>query len=236
MRRISTFVAGWILAAAPAFAEVPKGCEPVLTVQKHSCALMNFYKCDGTGETGAYSEEYTKDGRGASVYTTGDFEFIKDVETESGGGIYGVPGKGDMFSLSALLAQGEDRVDRFITMRGGFIPQKELRFVGVYSLTGDTKTIDRTVLKTGRVVADIVVGPLFGAFHVGTEIFVSERDGLYIEGARTIRAGDGGPVETTNETPVHLIRPGEEGFMSRVPLYDCDDLVSQRDIVGRAQG
>jgi len=220
-------LAGAITGASSAAGQLPTSCTPILTVQKHACALENFYRCDGSEGIGVFIANFNKEGQKMSEAYTQDFEFVWVLHPVDEAGMVAIPDKGPAFSLKRLLETGRETVSRFLVLQMPYLPQKEIPFSVDVTLTGETTVIDGTELLVGRQVGVITIGAPFGSYHVEGEVLISPRDNLLIEGQYTIRAGDKATPKDNDQRIVRLIREGEAGFMATEPQYDCGGMLSQ---------
>lgn len=200
----------------------PAGCETFLTVQMKSCRVSNFWRCEDAGGDvweGAY------DGGGPLSVSQYDPEFqwvsmfyATDGTRETLQG----PGT-DPISMSGLLDTGEDSFA--FTMRsetGG--ETRMLHVEGRDRLTGGERTIDGVPLLEAdtRVTIRDDAGEV--AFTASGRQYVSRRMRMFFLGVDTARQD--GESFTYDNTPVDFIFPGEPGFETTTPLYECNSVTS----------
>ncbi|MBQ2261948.1 MAG: hypothetical protein II336_11320 [Loktanella sp.] len=206
--------------ATPAVAQqsfaAPDGCTGKLTVQHRNCVMVNVWTCEADaagdqwialiGQAGVFSVQRVDD----------QFQWMESYKV-TGNEMLQVPAP-DPASLDELFANGLDTWDFTLDTDDG--PE---RHVGFDMLTGETFVIgDETLLETefqGRTLdAD------------GNEIyagsgrqFVSETHRLFFLGQAW---DDANPDQITDSSPVDFIYPGEDGFFSDKPRYECNVIES----------
>ena len=118
--------------------------------------------------------------------------------------------------LSTLLKTGSDDFDFWTQSDSG----ERLRHIGRDDLTGtveiDGERLDTTrfTLRTFAETGELLIE------RSGTQ-FVSRSLGRFFGGVETSTDWTG-ETQETNDSPVRFIRPGEPGFGSVTPDYDCD--------------
>lgn len=207
--------------AASTFAP-PQGCTLKMTVQERSCAVAQHYTCaaDAPGD-----QRVTYFGEGGEV----TYESRIDAETrwqwsrDPATGIVDTleEGAADEASLKTLLATGRDTFDFWTSASDGV----RLNQKGEDDLLGEVVTIDGEALEKTR-------------FHLTTldeegRVLISREGNQYV--SRSLGRFFGGVEretdwtgadERSDRTPVEFIRPGEPGFASTEPTYDCELLTA----------
>jgi len=208
--------------AAATFAP-PQGCTPFMSVQMRGCLVAHYFTCEGDASGEQWDTLYDADGPFFSAKVDAEFQWIESWD-------YAPPQRSwleepsrDAASFSGLLATGEDSYD-FSTMSDGGTRR---HYKGVDRLTGETAVIDGIELEvtefeieekaeTGEVVArrwgNQYVHRDWRLFFSGREMFENPQGRL-----------------PTDNTPVNFIFPGEPGYLSTVPLFDCDELMSRAE-------
>lgn len=217
------------VAAQGTFA-LPEGCEAYVTVQERSCIVSHRFTCAGDPEGWQRRADLDEDGVIYLGATDSESRWMESVSPRSG--IVEVLGEEAVMpaSFSKLLATGVDRFD-FTTRTDpdGIIT----RFVGQDRLTGESVTISGVTLERTEFAVT-------GYDEAGGEVWRAEgreyinRDWrVFIGGTRTTTVGaeswDG------DSTPVAFIFPGEPGFLSTQPRYDCGVLMSKAPARGAVQ-
>lgn len=206
--------------ASPAVAQqsfaAPDGCTGKLTVQHRNCVMVNVWTCDADapgdqwigliGQAGLFSVQRVDD----------QFQWMESYKV-SGNEMLQVPAA-DPASLDELFANGLDTWDFTLDTDNG--PE---RHVGFDMLTGETIVIgDETLLATefqGRTLdAD------------GNEIYAGSGRQFVSETHRMFFLGqawdDATPDDVIDSAPVDFIYPGEAGFFSDQPRYECNVIES----------
>lgn len=209
--------------ASPALAggkfAAPAGCEVFATVQMRSCQVSQHYRCggDAAGEQWAlYS-----DGQGPYYLSKIDAEtrWLESYDLDTGEeDRLGV--EADPASFSTLLATGRDDYD--FTTEGS---SGTLRFTGFDELTGERVAVDGVALERTRfaLTARDASGQVLWQ-RSGNQLV--HRDWrLFWADTETFENGFG-DRETLVDTPMQVALPGEKGFLSTEPVYDCDELIT----------
>ena len=213
-------VAALILMASPAVASdvfiPPVGCAGVVPVQSRSCEVDNIYTCTADTPGDSWRVSFDLDGP----------KFIGriDAETQWMEGIDLFPTRrevielpaADPASLSELLATGTDAFDFNMRGDGGEVT----RVVGFDQLTGEEVEIDGETLLRTQFSARYE-STLTGETRIEGNEYVSPKLGRFLAGSYRFTGADGAVSEWAND-PVEFIYPGEPGFFSKTPLYECE--------------
>lgn len=207
-------------ASAQSFAP-PKGCSLSLTVQMRQCQVANIYSCAGD-EPGDRWLTYS-DGVGIYYSSRIDHEtrWMESLDHDTREVTRLLPKARDHASFSALIETGRDDYDFATESNQGFVE----RFVGVDLLTGETVMIDGIPLE--RSTFELSSYDATGAFltrRTGTQ-FISRDLRLFFGDAEVFENAAGDRVESL-QTPVTFSLPGEDGFGSIVPLFDCNAVLT----------
>jgi hypothetical protein len=220
--RASLHIAVLTLFALPAAAGTfrpPAGCEGYLTVQQRGCKVSNHYRCAADAPGDQWRIDFGVNG--AYFQSRIDYETQWVESHESDGTIELLePGARDPASFSELLATGHDSFD-FSTMKSTGVREN---VTGYDQLTGETVVIDGVRLQRTKyeVRATGDDGSLIWAAKGGEYIEANWR--IFLSGVGMIDLGDG-PLPQ-DFTPVEFAFPGEPGFMTTIPLYDCDAMTA----------
>lgn len=192
----------------------PAGCVGVVTTQNRDCLVNNIYTCeaDQPGE----SWRLMFDRHGPVFLSKIDYEtqWLESFDLlPSRHDVLRLPAD-DPASLTELLATGIDTFDFVQTSAQGVT-----RVVGFDRLTGDDLVID----------GELLLGTEFSVRHestVGRELqvngreFISVKHRRFFPGVTTLSEGD--ETEELDRTPIEFIYPGEPGFFTKTPLYECE--------------
>ncbi len=226
MRRMGQ-LACLVLALPAAAAEFtpPAGCTLTMTVQQRSCTVAQHYSCSADAAGDQWVAYFTREGLVYQSRIDAETRWMESTDTVSGITDRLEPDAADHASLRTLMASGRDDFDFWTVSDSG----ERLRHVGHDRLTGTT-VIDGMALDTTRFELETfsAEGDLL-IRRTGTQ-FVSRETGRFYGGLETATDWSG-EVSETNDTPVTFARPGEAGFGSTDPQFDCD-----MQMVGRITG
>lgn len=211
-------ILGALTLATPAAAQqsfaVPEGCTGTLTVQHKGCVVINVWSCEADNPGDQWLALIGQGGLFSVQMVDDEFQWVEAYKV-TGNEFLETPAP-DPASLTELFANQIDTWDFTIITEDG--PQRN---VGYDMLTGETTVIDGvTLLNTeyqGRTLdAD------------GNEIeagsgrqFVSEELRLFFFGESW---DDATPDQITDMSPVEFVFPGEPGFFSAQPIYECNQM------------
>lgn len=196
---------------------LPEGCTAYLTVQGKECRVSHHYTC--TGDAPGDQWRVDMDQEGPFFYSRIDREgqwvesFDPVRQTLD-------PSPADPASFSTLLAEGVDTWDFTLSKDDS----TGSRAAGYDRLTGQTVAIDGITLQQTEVE--------FTEYDRAGTVLRRARGTEYISADwRLFFAGPGeteidGQWLAIDGSPVDFIFPGEEGFLSSQPIYDCDALTA----------
>ena len=210
-------------AAAGTFA-APQGCTPFMTVQMHGCVVSHHFRCAGDAPGDQWETLYDSDGPFFTTKVDSEFQWIDSYQSGPPDRIWLEEPARDPASFSNLIATGEDSYD-FSTMND--LGQR-LSYRGFDRLTGERVVIDGVTLEATQF-------ELTESDEAGTVLtrrsgrqYINRDWRLFFSGVEMTET-DEGRLPSDN-TPVQFVMPGEEGYLSTVPLFDCDELMSQRGL------
>ncbi|WP_299619433.1 hypothetical protein [uncultured Tateyamaria sp.] len=208
------------LIAGPAAAQdasryyPPEGCTGVVTVQTRGCIVNNIYTCAADQPGDSWRLMFNQDGPvflSKIDYETQWLESYDLFPTRRETLRQPAP---DPASLTELLETGIDTFDFTQTSQ-----QRVTRVVGFDRLTGEDVVIDGEPL-LGTEFSVRYEDSTGRDLQVRGREFVSVKHRRFISGVTTLTRGD--EVEERDRTPVEFIYPGEPGFFSQTPLYECE--------------
>lgn len=217
--------AGVLIAAAGSAAAQtftpPRGCTLSLTVQMRQCQVANVYSCAGD-EPGDRWISYA-DGIGIYYSSRIDYEtrWMESLDHDTGEVTRLLPRAQDHASFSTLIATGRDDYDFATETADGFVE----RYIGIDLLTGETVMVDGIPLE--RSTFELSSYDASGAFlarRAGTQ-FIS-RDLRLFFGDTEVFENAAGDREESLQAPMTFALPGEEGFGSLKPLFDCNAVLT----------
>ncbi|AWD22282.1 hypothetical protein [Fuscovulum blasticum] len=210
--------------AQPALAgtwTAPEGCEVFMTVQSKGCRVSNYYTCtqDAAGEQ--WRADFDQEGLFFRSRINAEGEWIESLEQNPPVRQTLDPGAEDPASFSELLASGVDTYAFSLSRDDG----GHSNVIGVDRLTGRTRVIDGQTLEETEF--DYSETDDFGTVlrrARGNE-YISRDKRLFFAGPGETDLGDGQwlPIDGS---PVDFTFPGDKGFASTQPIYDCDALTA----------
>jgi hypothetical protein len=212
------------LFAAPAFAGTfiaPTGCAATLTVQSRGCSVSHFYTCEADPKGNQWRADFGPDGQYYQSMIDSETQWLESYEMEGTGNPVSKetldPAPRDPASFSGLLESGVDTFDFNLTKDNG----ERTRVTGFDQLTGKSAVIDGvTLLQTEyQYTQTDDKGNVLRASK-GRE-YISEDFRSFFSGTSFWEAEDGSTI-TIEGAPVTFIKPGEPGFESTEPLFECD--------------
>jgi hypothetical protein len=219
MKHLSIF---FCLLPIPALAgtwTVPEGCEAFMTVQSRACRVSHYYKCSADAPGDQWRTDLDQEGPFFHSRIDAEGQWVESYDpvrqTLD-------PAPADPARFSELLESGVDTWDFGLSKDDG----SGSRVAGFDRLTGNSVVIDGITLqetaveftehdREGRVMRR----------GQGNEYLHPEWR-LFFAGPGRTDLGDGAwlPIDGS---PVDFIFPGEEGFLSTQPLFDCDALTAE---------
>lgn len=223
-----------LAAAGPATAQatfaLPQGCTAYVTEQQRSCVVSHHFTCADDPKGWQRRVDIDEDG---VIYVAAIDEETRWMESYSPrSDIVELLDEGgrDPASFSALLSTGVDSFD-FTTRTD---PEGVVtRYIGEDRLTGETVTISGVTLE--RTTFTMVVQDQNGAEIWRSEgrEFINREWRTFFGGTRSTTLGD--ESWDSDSTPVAFILPGETGFLSMNPRYDCGVLLSKAPTSGTTE-
>jgi len=206
-------------AQAQQFA-LPEGCEAFVTVQKNACVVTHNFTC--AADPDGYTRRVDLNDAGVTFMSVVDSETQWIESTNMGSGITDRLGPvvEDPASFSNLLETGRDDWYFSQTASDGTV----MVFRGYDELTGVDVVIDGVTLPQTyfEMTAQTVTGEeLYRA--KGFE-HINPKWRIFLSGVREVATPDDSYSYDT--TPRQFIFPGEAGFLTSDPIYDCDVMMS----------
>lgn len=221
----ATALALLALLPAPALAgtwAAPEGCEIFLTVQSKLCRVSNHYRCAADPAGDQWRADFDQEGLFFTSRINFETEWVESYESMPPSRQWLDPNPEDPARFSELLSSGVDTFSFGLSHDDGY--RSTVR--GFDRLTGRTVTIDGVVLEETEF--DYTETDDFGTVirrGRGHE-YISREWRMFLAGPGETDLGDGQwlPIDGS---PVDFIFPGEKGFASTQPLYDCDALTAE---------
>lgn len=225
-----TLLVPLLCLASPAFAAsftAPEGCTATLTVQSRGCTVSHFYTCEKDPKGNQWRADYGAEGLFYLSMIDSETQWIESYEMNGSGN---APvsketldlNPRDRASLSGLVDTGLDTFDFNLTKSTG----ETTHVTGFDQLTGKTTVIDGYTLRqteyefTQRDDKGEVLR------HAKGNEYISEEFRSFFSGSSDWQAEDGTWMAIEG-APITFMKPGEPGFQSTIPLFECDDQMSQ---------
>ena len=198
----------------------PAGCTGTLTVQLKSCLVTNIWTCQGDAPGEQWVALFTQAGPWQVRRVDRDFQWLSTF--------YANPPKvetiqtpvADPSNMDELISTRNDTYDFVVTSNTGAAPE---HFVGYDRLTGESVQIDgETLLRTEFAYDQLNPAGAVISSAAGRQ-YLSETHRLFFFGQDWDAAS---PDQITDASPVQFIYPGEAGFFSPNPKYDCGAVLS----------
>lgn len=221
------FLAGLIPLAVPGKAQAasftpPAGCRLEVTVQSRSCTVGQYYRCDSDPEGDQRSAIFSKDGLVHLSRIDAETRWMESSNPNSGLTDWLVAEAENDASFSNLLKTGRDDFDFWTEANSG----EKLHHQGFDILTGETVTINGIELeKTGFELVTTDASGQVLITRKGQQ-FISRAFGRFYGGIESQRDWTGQQLQT-NDSPVLFIFPGQDGFGSTTPQFDCEQLMTR---------
>ena len=209
-------------AEGPELFQVPPGCTAFLTVQSRECTVSHHWTCEADPEGTHWRASLDQDGQFYLSYTDAEFRWLQSWGLRDGSTTVLVEPEEDPASLTELLETGSDAMV-FSLMVEGRSGAYRRDYTGFDSLTGDEVTVDGRTLLVTEFAYQYGVGS--GTRRVEGNQFVHEGWRMFFGGFETVTEPDGTSYEYNN-SPIEFAEPGESGFLTMRPIYDCDDMMS----------
>lgn len=216
-----------LLLPLPAVAgtwQPPAGCEVFLTVQAKGCRVSNHYRCTADTPGDQWRADFDQEGMFFLSRINSEAEWVESIESNPPVRQTLDPNPEDAASFSELTASGVDVYIFGLSRDDGTHSNVQ----GADRLTGRTATIDGVVLEETEFdfVETDDAGQVLHAAR-GNE-YISRDWRLFFAGPGETDIGDG-QWRPIDGSPMQFILPGEKGFASTQPVYDCDALTARAE-------
>ena len=213
-----------LMLAVPALAgpfTPPEGCTTFLTVQSKQCRVSNHYTCTADRAGDQWRADYDQEGVFFISRIDSEAQWVESIEVDPPSRQTLDANPADPASFSDLLASGNDSYIFGLSKDTG----ERTRVRGNDRLTGKQVVIDGITLQqtefnfTETDTAGNVLRRSRGNEYIHPEWR------LFFSGPSQWDGGDGTYLPLDG-SPVQFIFPGEPGFASTQPLFDCDAVMS----------
>ena len=217
-----------LLTATPTFAGTflaPEGCTVTLTVQSRGCTVSHFYTCEKDPKGNQWRADFGLDGQFYQSMIDSETQWVESYEMEGTGNPVSKEtldaNPKDPASLAGLVATGLDTFDFNLTKDNG----EKTHVTGFDQLTGKTAMIDGVTLRQTEYEYTQTDAKGTVLRHSKGREYISEEFRSFFSGTSEWQGEDGTWV-TIEGAPISFIKPGEPGFDSTAPLFECDAQMS----------
>jgi len=228
MAALAAMTALLTLSVLPAMAAnftPPSGCRLEMTVQNRGCSVSQHYRCDADAPGDQWVTYFTPEGPTFQSRIDRETRWMESTDLRSGLTDLLEEEAPDHASFSTLLETGRDDFDFWTRSSSG----ERLRHVGHDELTGEKVQIDGVALEITRFELTTYGETGQVLIQRRGQQYVSRAQGRFYGGAETSEDWTG-TAQQTNDSPVTFSFPGQPGFGSTKPEYDCDlQMVRGRD-------
>ncbi|MGI3186566.1 hypothetical protein [Nioella aestuarii] len=201
----------------------PPGCTAFLTTQSRGCVVSHNWTCEGDPEGTHWRLSMDEDGPFYLSFTDAEFRWLLSYELRSGAQNTLIQPEDDPASITDLFATGTDSMSFSTIHEAGSGQRIQRDYTGFDRLTGELVEIDGRILNRTEFSYEYDLGE--GPRRVEGNQFVSEDWRMFFGGVEVTTLPNGESRESDN-SPMDFAEPGEPGFLSATPLYDCGDMMS----------
>ena len=198
----------------------PQGCTAWMTVQARACRVSQYYKCTGDAPGDQWRADFDQDGMFFVSRIDAETQWVESYDLFPKVKQTLDPNPVDAASFTALLG-GIDTFDFTLSKDDG----RHSHVTGFDKLTGTSVVIDGITLQQTEFEFEEsdLEGNLLRRSR-GNEYVNSEWRNFFA-GPSQWDGGDGQYVPIDG-SPVQFVFPGEKGFASTEPLFECDAILS----------
>lgn len=219
--------AGAVAGAAPGLAKTwtpPEGCEIFLTVQSKGCRVTNHYICTSDANGDQWRADFDQEGLFFRSRINAETEWMESFDVDPPSHQVLMDNPKDPASFSELLASGGDSFSFGLRQDFGDGSSQQSWVEGSDRLTGARLTVDGVTLEETEF--DFLETDADG------NVLRAGRGREYI--SRDMRLFFAGPGEALvdgqwlqrDASPKSFRFPGEPGFATSRPIFDCDALTA----------
>lgn len=211
-----------VAQSTPTLFDVPPGCTAFLTVQSRGCTVSHHWTCESDTPGTHWRVVMDADGPFSLSFTDAEFRWLQSWDLRRGSGTRLIEPEPDPASLTELLATGNDTMVYSLQVEGPTgVGQRD--YTGFDRLTGDVVDVDGRSLLVTEFTYQFDTDA--GTRAVSGNQFVHEGWRMFFGGLETVTESDGTSFEY-DSSPMEFAEPGERGFLSLQPIYDCGEMMS----------
>jgi len=216
-----------LCCAAPALAGTftpPEGCKAYLTVQSRGCLVSHFYTCEKDAKGDQWRADFDDNGMYFLSRIDSETQWLESYESDADGNTVKETmdaNPKDPASFSGLLATGLDTFTFALTKESG----EHTNINGFDKLTGKSVTIDGVTLKQTEYEYTQTGEDGTVLRHSKGHEFISPEWRTFFSG-QSEWEGEDGTWTTVEGAPVSFMLPGEPGFDSTTPIFECNAQMS----------
>ena len=194
-----------------------QGCELKMTVQLRGCVAAQEFVCSSDAPGDQWVTYFDQEGPRWSARIDAETRWMESINLRNGVVDLLEPVARDHASFSTLLRTGRDDFDFWTQSSTG----ERLRNIGEDRLTGETEVIDGVTLQLTEF--ELKVYSSAGELLIDSkgQQFVNAEHGRFYGGVEE-QSDWTGEHRETDDSPVTFAMPGEPGFGSTDPVFDCD--------------
>lgn len=217
---LAALIPGRAAMAAGAF-HAPKSCTGFLTVQMHGCLVSNHYRCKGDAKGEQWRVDFDDQGPFFATRTNAETEWLETYDLSAATHEVLQPHGKAPASFSDLLKTGTDRYDFVMQADNGRIEH----VTGYDTLTGIKRSVSGVTLEQTDYLTKSVDAKGKLIWKSKGHEWISRELRLFFAGTGLWQDDQG--TTTFDNTPALFLKPGQTGFMSTTPEFDCNTVMSQ---------
>ena len=215
------------LVATPSVAQdgptfvVPSGCEAFLTVQSRECTVTHYWTCEADAPGVFWNVSLDADGPFYLSQSDDQYRWLQGFSLRSDSQSR-LMSEADPASLDELFETGRDEmVFTLERTENGVTFERE--YEGFDEISGVEVEIDGEALLLTEFAYEYETED--GIRRTEGNQFLSAERRLFFGGVETVTLPSGEAFEA-DRSPREFIDPGEPGFLSMIPRYECGDTLS----------
>ncbi|PZQ95514.1 MAG: hypothetical protein DI533_19305 [Cereibacter sphaeroides] len=198
----------------------PPGCTGWLTVQSRGCRVSNHYKCEADPAGDQWRADFDQEGIFFVSHIDRETQWVESYDMFPTVRQWLEPGAADPASFSELLSTGIDTFDFNLSDDAG----SKTNVKGFDKLTGNSTVIDGVQLQETEFDFTETTSDGTVLRKANGHEWIQPDWRLFFSGKSTWESAEGDlPIDGT---PMQFIMPGEKGFFSTEPIFDCDAITS----------